>query len=75
MSALGWGVIGLLVVLASEVTLSGDNRDPQALVWALAYPTAYIVEYKTALRVFRKFLVSFQTHGVVTALCSVERLS
>lgn len=52
-SAIGWGVIGMLVVLASGVTLAGSNRVPQAVVWSAAYLTAYIVVYRTTLRVFR----------------------
>lgn len=46
-SAIGWGVVGLLFVLASGVSLSGENPLPQALVWAAAYLTAYLVVYRS----------------------------
>lgn len=51
-SALGWGLIGMIAVLASGVSISGSNPAPQAAVWAAAYLTAYIVVYRTQWSVF-----------------------
>lgn len=51
-SAIGWGLVGLLFVLASGVTLSGSDRAPQAAVWLAAYVTAYVVVYRAEIRIF-----------------------
>ena len=50
-SALGWGLIGMLVILASGLTLSGSNPVPRAVLWATASLTAYIVVYRTQLSI------------------------
>lgn len=52
-AAIGWGVVGLLFVVASGVTLSGGDRAPQAAVWLAAYATAYAVVYRAGTRIFR----------------------
>lgn len=51
-SALGWGLIGMIAVLASGMSISGSNPAPQAAVWAAAYLTAYIVVYETQRTIF-----------------------
>lgn len=48
-AAVGWGLVGMVLVLASGVRLSGGNPAPQAAVWAAAYLTAYVVVYRTEL--------------------------
>jgi hypothetical protein len=50
-SALGWGLIGMLLILASGLTFSGRNQLPQAVLWATASLTAYIVVYRTQLSI------------------------
>ncbi|CCQ35146.1 hypothetical protein HLRTI_003408 [Halorhabdus tiamatea SARL4B] len=52
-SAIGWGIIGMVSVLALDVTISGSNRMPQAIVWGAAYVTAYLVVYRTELSIYR----------------------
>ena len=46
-SALGWGLVGMVVVLASGVSLSGSSAVPQAVVWVAASLTAYLVVYRS----------------------------
>lgn len=52
-SAFGWGLVGMLLILASGLTLSGSNPVPQAALWATASLTAYVVVYRTQLSIFR----------------------
>ncbi|SEH53948.1 hypothetical protein SAMN05192561_105121 [Halopenitus malekzadehii] len=52
-SAIGWGLIGMIAILASGVSFSGSNPAPQAAVWVAAYLTAYIVVCKSQRSVFR----------------------
>jgi len=52
-AAFGWGLLGLVVILVSGVSLAGSNPVPQALVWAAASFTAYILVYRTQVTVFR----------------------
>lgn len=51
-SAIGWGVVGMLFLVASGVSLSGENPLPQALVWAAAYLTAYLVVFRSTWSIF-----------------------
>lgn len=51
-SALGWGVIGMVAIRLSGISVSGDNLVPQAMMWAAAYLTAYIVVYRTSWSLF-----------------------
>lgn len=51
-SAIGWGLVGLLFVLASGVSLSGSDRAPQAAVWLAAYATTYVVVYRAESELF-----------------------
>jgi len=51
-SAITWGLIGMVIVLVSGVSISGSNAVPQAMVWAAAYLTAYFVVYRTQLSIF-----------------------
>ena len=52
-STIGWGLVGIVALLVSGVTISGSNLAPQAAVWAAAYLTAYVVVYKTQRTIFR----------------------
>lgn len=52
-SAIGWGIIGMVSILALDLTISGSNRMPQAIVWGAAYVTAYLVVYRTELSIYR----------------------
>ncbi|SHH00445.1 hypothetical protein [Halobaculum gomorrense] len=52
-SAIGLGIVGMVSVLALDVTISGSNRMPQAIVWGAAYVTAYLVMYRTELSIYR----------------------
>lgn len=46
-SAVGWGIVGLTVIGPSGVRFSGSDPTPQALVWGLAYLTAYGIVFRT----------------------------
>ena len=50
-SVLGWGLVGMLLILVSGLPLSGSNQVPQAVLWATASLTAYIVVYRTQLSI------------------------
>lgn len=50
-SALGWGLVGVLLILVSGLTLSGSNPAPQAVLWVTASVTAYIIVYRTQLTI------------------------
>lgn len=52
-STLGWGLVGMMAILASGVSISGSNLAPQAAVLAASHLTTYIVVYRTQLSVFR----------------------
>ena len=52
-SAIGWGVVGMLPVLASGVSFAGGNRAPQAALVAVAHLTAYVLVYRAQLRILR----------------------
>ncbi|QLH78467.1 hypothetical protein HZS55_14725 [Halosimplex rubrum] len=52
-SEIGWGIIGMVSVLALDVTISGSNRLPQAIVWGAAYVTAYLVVYRTSMSIYQ----------------------
>lgn len=52
-SAFGWGFIGLLVIFLSGISVAGDNPVPEAMMWAAAYLTAYIVVYRTSWSLFK----------------------
>lgn len=52
-SVIGWGIIGMVSVLALDVTISGSNRAPQVVVWGAAYLTSYLVVYRTELSIYR----------------------
>ncbi|WP_458208687.1 hypothetical protein [Haladaptatus sp. NG-SE-30] len=51
-SAFGWGLLGMLVILVSGRTIAGSNPVPQAIVWAAASLTAYLIVYRTQLTIF-----------------------
>lgn len=51
-SAFAWGLIGMLLILASGLTLSGSNPVPQAVLWTTASLTAYIVVHRIELSIF-----------------------
>lgn len=48
-SAFAWGILGMLCVLAFDLTIAGSDRRPQAAVWAVAYATAYLLVYRIDL--------------------------
>jgi hypothetical protein len=50
-SVITWGLIGMVIVLTSGVSISGSNIVPQAMVWVAAYLTAYFVVYRTQVSV------------------------
>jgi hypothetical protein len=52
-SALGWGAVGMVGLLISGTTLSGRSALPQAVVWIVAYLTAYVVVYRSPKSVVR----------------------
>jgi hypothetical protein len=52
-SALGWGLLGMLLILVSGLTFSGSNPVPQAVLWVTASLTAYIIVYRTQLSIIR----------------------
>ncbi|ELZ33824.1 hypothetical protein [Halorubrum distributum] len=52
-STIGWGLVGMVAILVSGASISSSNLVPQAVVWAAAYLTAYIVVYKTQRSIFR----------------------
>lgn len=54
-SAITWGLVGMVIVLVSGVSISGSNAVPQAIVWAAAYLTAYFVVYRTQLSILANF--------------------
>ncbi|GKZ14147.1 hypothetical protein [Haladaptatus sp. T7] len=47
----GWGLLGMIVILVSGLSLAGSNPVPRAIVWVAASLTAYIVVYRTRLTV------------------------
>lgn len=51
-TAVTWGVVGLVVVATAGLELSGNDPLPQAVLWALAYPTAYLLAFRAGLSVF-----------------------
>ncbi|MCG1002155.1 MULTISPECIES: hypothetical protein [Halobacterium] len=51
-SGIGWGLVGMIVILALGVSFSGSSHALQAAVWAPAYLTAYLVVYRTKWSVF-----------------------
>lgn len=52
-AAFGWGIVGMIVIIGSGLVLSGSDVVPQAVVWGLAYFTAYLVVFRTKTTIFR----------------------
>lgn len=50
-AAFAWGVAGMGVVVVVGLDLSGSDPRPQAVLWAVAYLTAYVVVYQTDVSV------------------------
>ncbi|SDY08751.1 hypothetical protein [Halopenitus persicus] len=52
-SVLAWGLLGMVAILVSNVTIQGNNAAPQAIVWTAASLTAYLLVYRARVSLFR----------------------
>jgi len=52
-SAVCWGVVGMVLVVVSGIHLSGSDPVPQAALWTAAYLSAYVLVYRFRLPIFR----------------------
>ncbi|QHS16162.1 hypothetical protein GWK26_02785 [haloarchaeon 3A1-DGR] len=52
-SVLAWGLLGMVAILVSNVTIQGNNAAPQAIVWTAASLTAYLLVYRARVSILR----------------------